>query len=225
MRVVAKRMTVIRWLSRRWPLVVAGALALLALVTALKNPERVYWAKTEVVFLYPGLAPVSSTFDGGTEALVNFTELVRLKIEDHDERGATVGSLSGGTLYGAGFRRGVSVVLPNLGGQWTRNYSQPRLSVEVVDTDPARVRASMASVINVISSTARDLQIQVSTPEQQMITVNTIPNAIQVVPEGPTSSLVARGFIAGFGVVLLLIPLVSVTRRRRQEPIPREVDR
>ncbi|PJI53641.1 hypothetical protein CTI14_25745 [Methylobacterium radiotolerans] len=129
-------MTITRWLFRRWPIVMAGALALMAFAVALTNPERVYWARTQVVFLYPGLAPVSTTFDLGTQALVNFTELVRLRVEDHDKYGATVEALSGGTLYGAGFRQGVSVVLPNMGGQWTKDYSEPRLSVEVVDTGP-----------------------------------------------------------------------------------------
>lgn len=216
-------MTVTRWLFRRWPIVMAGALALMAFATALTNPERVYWARTQVVFLYPGLAPVSTTFDLGTQALVNFTELVRLRVEDHDEYGATVEALSGGTLYGAGFRQGVSVVLPNMGGQWTKDYSEPRLSVEVVDTDPARARASMLAVVNAIAATARDLQLEVSTPKDQMITVNTIPDSIQLVPEVPTSSLVARGCLAGLAVVLLLIPFLRTQRRREGDPISGEV--
>ncbi|MGY3567068.1 hypothetical protein [Sinomonas sp. RB5] len=205
-------MTTLRRFPRHWTPLVAAALVLAALVVAVKNPDRVYWAKTEVVFLYPGLAPVSTTFVRGTDALVNFAELVRLKVAERDQEGETVAAMSGGTLSGAGFRRGVSVILPNMGGQWTKSYSEPRLSVEVVDTDPGRVRASMLIVLGAISSAARDLQIQVSTPRDAMVTVTTIPQSIEVVPEGPSLIMVVRGFAAALAVLLLLVPFASKRR-------------
>jgi hypothetical protein len=52
-----------------------------------------------------------------------------------------------------------------------------------------------------------------------MVTVTTIPQPIEVVPEGPSLNMVIRGFAGALAVVLLLVPFVSNRRLKRQDAL------
>lgn len=211
----------IRSLKRRWYVVVVGAILTVAAVLVFSKSERVYFAQTNVVFEAPGAPTVAGVYNGFSESLISFAAVVERTVNGSSE--SVHLSSPTATLYGIGVRQGSSVTLADRGGQWSHVFDRPVLSVQVVDSSPERVRASMAAIISDISNAAESVQSGSGAPIGARITVTTTPEQPDIASFGQTSTSRIKGIAAmvsvGFGLTAAAACILdSSALRRRRDP-------
>lgn len=184
----------IQILLRRWYVVVVGMICTVAAFVALSDSPRVYSAQTDVVFLAPGNGAIRGLNDGLAQTLVDFASLVGKQVTD-GQASLKLSSPSA-TLYGTGVREGVSIALADAGGQWGHMFNRPVLSVQVVDSSSEEVTNVLNGIVRDISRTATTLQNETAAPSTEFITVETVPEEIEINSIGQTRTSVAKGFVA-----------------------------
>lgn len=211
-----------RSLVRRWYIALLGLLVTFAGCVVLAPGQHVYSARANVVFLWPGSVPVSPTDDTGIPALVNFAAMVRLALPAA-QSGSDDGASFGGSLVGAGVRKGYAIALPNSGGQWSQSYSEPMLAIEAVDATPQDAENELKSIMRQIEQTTDDLQARLNVPSTARVTTSAPYANIDIVDGGVNAGTRDRGLLAlgSLGGLLSLVAAVVVdtamVRRRRPE--------
>jgi hypothetical protein len=183
----------------------------------LSDSPRVYSAQTDVVFLAPGNGAIRGLNDGLAQTLVDFAGLVGKKVTDG--RPSLKLSSPSATLYGTGVREGVSISLADAGGQWGHMFNRPVLSVQVVDSSSEEVANVLNSIVRDISRTATTLQSETGAPSTDFITIETVPEAIEINSIGQTRTSVAKGLVALtiVGAGLTLGAAIWLDRSRREK--------
>lgn len=208
-----------RSIVRRWYIALLGLVVTFASCAVLAPGQHVYSARATVVFLWPGTVPVSPTDDTGIPALVNFAAMVRLALPSADG-GSSDGASFGGSLVGAGVRKGYEVVLPNSGGQWSQSYSQPMLAIEAVDSTPQDAENELKSIMRQIEQATSDLQARLDIPSAARVTTSAGTANIDIVDGGVNSGTRLRGLLAlGFlGFLLSAVAAVVTDRALTRRP-------
>lgn len=212
--------------GRRWYVLLLGLLLTFAGCVVMSPGQHVYSARASVVFLWPGSVTVSPTDDTGIPALVNFAAMVRLALPAANS-GESDGGSFGGSLVGAGVRKGYSVILPNSGGQWSQSYNQPLLAIEVVDSTPQAAENQLKSIMRQIDQATSDLQARLNIPATSRVTTSAGYANIDVVDGGVNSGTRMRGLLAlgSLGVFLSIVGIVVadqvINRLRRRLPATR----
>lgn len=195
-------------LWRRWYVTALG-LALTACCCVVLAPgQHVFSARANVVFVWPGGVQTDRTDDPSVPVLVNFTEMVRLALANDDSEAMASASF-GGSLMGAGVRRGSTVILPNSGGQWSVSYDRPVLSVEAVDSSAQRAQDRAATLVRQIDETARELQDRLGVRQEARVTTTASSAGVDVVDGGTTSGTRLRGLVAVGGLGAFLSALAA----------------
>ncbi len=205
--------------GHRWLWLFAGLLALVSATGVSSHVEAVYWTHVDVVFLPPNSpSGQGNVLEGDSASLVHFAALVEREI--NGSRALPRLSSAEATLYGAGVRRGYSVTLPNLGGQWQTNFNRPALSIEVVDSSEPRVRAVLAQVVGRVKGLARDLQQRSGVSAGARIWTQEFPEDVSVsYVSGNRKRATGASLLLGGGLVLSAAVMVTgrgAGRRRRQ---------
>lgn len=206
--------------GRRWPWLLGVLLTLVSATGVSSHVEAVYWTHVDVVFLPPN-SPLGqgNVLEGDSASLVHFAALVEREI--NGSRALPRLSSAEATLYGAGVRRGYSVTLPNLGGQWQTNFNRPALSIEVVDSSEARVRAVLAQVVGRVQGLARGLQERSGVSAGARIWAQQFPETISVsYVTGNHKRATGASILLGSGLVLSAAVIVAGrgTGRRLRQP-------
>lgn len=213
---------------RRWYVAVLGMILTLGPSVWVFPGQHVYSARATVEFLWPGFAAISSRFDGGVPALVNYAEMVRRALEDDSDQSVASASF-GGSLVGAGVRKGHTVVLPNLGGQWSQTYNRPVLAIEAVGATPQIAESEVQRLIQEIDRVSEELQSRLDVPAEARVATSTPSAVIDVVDGGATTSTQLRGLLAlnvlgilvSCGAATLADPLLAAVSRQRSASKPR----
>jgi hypothetical protein len=177
--------------------------------------KGVYWSRGQVRFI----APTSEEFPNGLQISPSSTVMtagaVRRIVDDRDPPRTVSQDV---TIVGEGIKQGWSVTLPNTGGQWASNFTNPYLDVQAVGPTPEYVTATMNRLINEISAALASLQARSSVDSVNLIST-------QVSPLGGPPLYFQRGSRprAGLAALALGIGLTScavawarrLTRRRR----------
>lgn len=188
---------------RLWPYALAGIIVTLGGVVLAVTKPGVYYEQTNVVFI----APNGSGFQPGDSGLVSTAGVIEGQM---GEQGPL--SLSPtATIVGTGIRDGIWVRLPNEGGQWSTNFDQEDLDVEVVGGSAAEVDTEMNTTISKIQTLLRQDQRSVGVRPSQMIDIGLSPASPPVTYMRGSSARAGATALA-LGVALTLTFLVMADR-------------
>jgi hypothetical protein len=206
----------IRSLTRRWPVVLAGALVTLAAVYWAAQDRGVYWTRTEVVFLAPPSEMYPNSLDTTSGDLIVTAGLVA-KLVSGPHKVIKFTSPDAG-LIGEGVRRGWAIRLPDTGGQWAPNFTSQLLIVEVIGPDPAEVEGQKNALVRRIATTLDDYQHAHGVAPVNRITSTPAPQGtINYMVTGSRIRTVAMTGALGIGATLgALLLLAHRDNRRRQ---------
>jgi hypothetical protein len=186
--------------------------------------EHAYSARATVIFVWPGAVPVSRTLDPTVPVLVNYAAMVRLALAS-DDASAIDSVAFGGSLVGAGVRRGSAVILPNGGGQWSRSYSQPELKVEAVDSTPQAAENAARALVRQISETSTELQLRLNVPSESRVTIDDSSENVTITDGGASSATTVPGLLAlaFLGTFLSALAAVTADRIMLHSALPRHL--
>ncbi|GAA2217953.1 hypothetical protein GCM10010413_03100 [Promicromonospora sukumoe] len=204
----------IRAAVRRWPVLLAGAVASLGLVYTTTLDDGVYWSRTQVVFLAPASKAYPNALRTTSEDLIITAGVVAKAVSG--PAAVTKYASPDATLVGEGIRDGWSVRLPDTGGQWAPNFAQQVLYVEVVGATAEQVGARQEEIIDQIEHELDRLQRDAGVAPVNDITVTVAPEST-VVHQVGGSSMRAAGMagLLGASATFTLIAVLETRARRR----------
>jgi hypothetical protein len=182
--------------------------------------KGVYWSRVQVRFI----APTSEDYPNGLQISPSSTVMtagaVRRIVDDSDKPRTVSQDV---ILSGLGIRNGWSVNLPNTGGQWANNFTNPYLDVQAVGPTADGVEATISRVILDINAALAKLQTQAAVADANLIHTQLSP------PGNPPlyfqrGSRIRAGLAAlglGLGITwFVTAATVRWSRRRRSRPEP-----
>lgn len=202
---------------RRWPVLLVGMLLTLATCLSVMRIPGVYWASAKVYFLAPVTLPQPNQLAPDSSIAIPFAGLIQTQINDGvPKRAATSPDVR---LVDEGIYDGWSVLLPDTGGQWASNFSEPSLIVQATGPSPEVVRARMAQLVSRITQLVRQDEDGANVPPQLRVSLNMSPATVDVQYSNGHRSR-AVGIIVLLGVLVSLtacrvVDRVVETRRRR----------
>ena len=132
-----------------------GLVVTLAGVVGVWRVPGVYTAQVRFVALPPLDPAPRNTLQDTTASLSPFASMVAAQAS---EGSIEVGIGTSATLYGAGFRDGYKVTVPNTGGQWNVSHDRPVISVEVVGPSQESVERTLATLVGRVQDEAARMQ-------------------------------------------------------------------
>jgi hypothetical protein len=204
----------IRAALRRWPVLLAGAVATLGLVYTTTLDDGVYWSRTQVVFLAPTSQAYPNALRTKSEDLIITAGVVAKAVSGSDK--VTKYASPDATLVGEGMRDGWSIRLPDTGGQWAPSFFEQVLYVEVVAATAEEVAARQEEIVAQIAAELDRLQRDAGVAPGNDITVTVAPESTVVHRVGG-SRLRAAGMtgLLGAGATFAVIAVVETRARRR----------
>ena len=204
----------IRAALRRWPVLLAGALATLGLVYTTTLDDGVYWSRTQVVFLAPTSKIYPNALRTTSEDLIITAGVVAKAVAGPDK--VTKYASPEATLIGEGTRDGWSIRLPDTGGQWAPNFAEQVLYVEVVAATAEEVEARQDEIVAQIADELDRLQRDAGVVPVNDITVTVAPEST-VVHQVGGSTMRAAGMagLLGASATFALIAVLETRARRR----------
>jgi uncharacterized membrane protein len=127
----------LRLVIRRWYLMLVGAAITIAALYLATHRPGVYWTQFNVVVL----APVYEYYPNNlADAHYALGPTAGVLVTDWNGEHRPLLTASGDTtLFGEGKRQAIEIRMPNEGTQWLPLYYSPKIDVQVVDSDPAKV--------------------------------------------------------------------------------------
>ncbi|MFJ3403635.1 hypothetical protein [Promicromonospora sp. NPDC090134] len=204
----------IRAALRRWPVLLAGAVATLGLVYTTTLDDGVYWSRTQVVFLAPASKAYPNALRTTSEDLIITAGVVAKAVAGPDK--VTKYASPDATLVGEGTRDGWSIRLPDTGGQWAPNFAEQVLYVEVVAATAEEVEARQDEIVAQIADELDRLQRDAGVVPVNAITVTVAPESL-VVHQVGGSTVRAAGMagLLGASATFALIAVLETRARRR----------
>jgi hypothetical protein len=170
----------------------------------------VYWADVEVGFLPPASSVNPNILAISPSSLVITAGAVQKIVADSSIPRVTDATTS---LASQGLRHGWSVTLPNTGGQWASNFTDPFLLVQAVGSSPDEVTATVTMLARRINDALLTLERQAHVDKYNMITTQmSPPSGPQLNYQGGSRKRAAVAtFVLGLGATVVVLGLV---RRR-----------
>lgn len=199
-------------LARKWwALLLAIALGGAGAAQALKAPE-VYWTTTKLVLASPTKTEKKQLPPGSSDLLALAGVL---EVSVNDGRSIPRPASPDVTLVDQGINDYAQVRVPNYGGQWANNYTEPALIVEASGSSEAVVRQRIDTLIESVEAQLAAMQLGVATAE--MITIVTFPApTIQHSNTRRTLAATAMGALVLAGGCSLAVGLDGLLPRRRR---------
>lgn len=213
--------SVIRATGRRWYVVVAVLMLFVPLALHANSVRGVYWMKYDVVFLLPAGASDNNALRNGASNIVFYAAMIQRQYASTHK--VVKVQTNGAPLYGSGVRSGVSMYLPDTGGQWQSNFNRPAITVEVVGETEAEANL-------LASTTAREIREMALKPQADLGVVPKAYISTTTNPERPAAgyvdvrnkravgaiALVAFGAATGLAVLVDVVIFEILSRRQRK---------
>lgn len=176
--------------------VVVGAFG----VVQARSLQTVYWGSTSVVVVAPYLKGYLTPLGGDVIPLAGVVE--KLVNIDSDAPPAVSPDAS---IIDRGIYDGVVANVPDYGGQWSENYTNPIIVVQASASDPETVTRRIAAETARIDSILTDLQVDARVPTNARATSLALPPApVAVESTGVASrALIAMVALGLLGVVII----------------------
>jgi hypothetical protein len=205
-------MEVFAALGRRWwVLVLAAALGGFGAVQLMKAPE-VYWATTKLVLQSP-TKPGDQRLAPGSSSLIALAGVLEAAVNNGESipRSASPDV----TLVDQGINDYAQVRVPNFGGQWANNYTEPALIVEASGPSEAVVRLRVNTLIERVEAHLASMQVGVPTAE----TITIVPFPTPTIEHSSgrrTLSVALLGMLVIGGGCSLTVSVDRLWPRRRR---------
>ncbi|MRJ76475.1 hypothetical protein GEV29_08010 [Aeromicrobium sp. SMF47] len=210
---------VLRTLWHRRVLTLVGLVGVAIAMSLVAAHQDVYWSQANVVFLEPTTDQHPNSLTSASASLVATAGYVEKIVNAGGQKPATAANV---TLLGRGVRDGYTVDLPDSGGQWSHNFEQAMLSVQVTGPSEAVVRARLDRLVARIRTVARDIQVTAGVPADDTIRTDLAPTNPGVNLAGG-SRIRAVGATALLGLGLTVSAVLGLDRlaaRRSGRPRP-----
>lgn len=179
--------------------VLSVVLAMLTLAGAYWATHRrpVYWSQVTVLFLLPPSAYTPNTLVAGSDSVITTAGIVGRMVGDSGQSAGVVSDSV--NLPSEGIRHGWSIRLPDSGGQWATNFSDPALIVQAVAADPDAVTAMMQDIEARIQAALTQLQDENGVAAENRISATPNPDRAPVYAVGGsrTRALAATLLLGG----------------------------
>lgn len=196
---------------RVWVFGVIGLMATAGLVVKTAHEPGLYWGSADVVLLTPPSAKAPNTIGLVSGSLIATAGLIQRQVSGGPAASHVVSDDV--TLLDEGVTSGVTVTLPNAGGQWANNFEKAVLHVQSVDPVESvalsRLRAMVASVQSALAARETEAHVQ----SEHRIGTDVTPSTLTVRHfTGKTGRSIAASGLVGLSATAAF--MVFVDRRR-----------
>jgi hypothetical protein len=203
---------------RAWYVVVLGLG-----VTALSafwvwNLPGVYYGRVDVIFLRPVTQIVPNGLSVNSQSVIATAGVVQREVSGGRPDSRVTSDQV--TIVGQGIKEGVSVSLPNSGGQWANNFDRAVLIVQVADKTPQGAQERLRSTIAQINETLQRRQSEAEVQPDLFIRTKLSPQTPQVYYETGNSKRAVMATLL-LGAALTWGALVLVESRRLAQRLGR----
>lgn len=199
---------------RQWHVLLLGVLATAAFGWLGMHPGPVYFGQSHVLFLAPVSAKNPNPLELTSGSLTSAAGIIQRDVEGNPSRIKTVSADI--TLYDQGIYRGEIVKLPDTGGQYENNFSQPVLDIEVTGPDPTAVLAGVTALQRAVSDALEARQAAAGVNPRDKIQVQVSPEQTAVLRVGDNRTrALAISLVLGGGLTLIAVALVDRRRSTR----------
>ncbi len=182
--------------------VVVGAFG----VAQARNVQTVYWGSTSVVVVAPYLKGYLTPLGGDVIPLAGVVEKL-LNIDSNAPPAVSPDA----NIIDRGIYDGVVADLPDYGGQWAENYTNPIIVVQASASDPATVTQRIEEETARIDEILTTLQTDAGVPERATVTSLALPpTPVSVQATGVAN----RAFLAAAALGLLVVVIVPFATDR-----------
>lgn len=205
----------VRALLRRWPILVIGALCTASVGLVAVRADGVYWSRTNVVFLAPSSTLYPNALKTRSEDLIITAGLVAKRINGP----AAVEKFSSVDATMIGVPRTDSpfwLRLPDTGGQWSPNFADQFLILEVVGDSPEEVRAIQDEVVERARFELNAMQREQLVDPVNDITLTVAPDPA-IVFHVTGNRIRALGMIGALGMGVTLAVVIALEYRSRRD--------
>jgi hypothetical protein len=143
-------------IRRAWWVLALGLAATVVVLGSLWRVPGVYTAQVDLVALPPQDPAPRNVLQDTTRSLSPFAAMVAAQTSQGSIK-ADTGTTSA-TLYGAGYRNGFKLTVPNTGGQWNVSHDRPVISVEVVGPSLESVQGTLDVLVKRVQDDAAQVQ-------------------------------------------------------------------
>lgn len=171
-------------------------------LTVVTSTPPVYSSRTQVVLLSPD--PVSNPYVSNAASTVALAGTVERAVNGRGDGSQAASDLV--TLVGSGVRDGTTIWIPNKGGQWSYNFSEPVINVEVAAGTRESAALRMQAALALVFSTIDRLQDEQGVPADVRVRTQLNPPAPDVSARtGSESRAVGAVLVVGVLATLLLL--------------------
>ncbi|MET0931814.1 MAG: hypothetical protein ABWX74_20020, partial [Aeromicrobium sp.] len=164
-------------LWRRRVLTLLGAAATVVALSVVATRPVVYWSQANVIFLQPTTQQKPNSLTSTSGGLISMAGYVEQVVNAGTRKPPTASNVS---LLARGVRDGYSIELPDNGGQWSHNFEQALLNVQVTGPSEGVVRERRDQIVEKIRATARDLQTSAHVTDESVVRTEVSPAAPSV---------------------------------------------
>jgi hypothetical protein len=183
----------------RWYVVLAVLVLAAGAGVLFARDGGLYTTRTVVAFVVPNDGP----WDGGGSREDGVIALALAVAEQAGEgRGSVDYAAADAPFFGAGIRQGVSIGLPDTGGQWEASYARAAINIDVVSPDRAWVVEQQQSLIAAVQDATVAYQSGLGSAGRVRAEVEQLTMTIEHVQPSRTSQLLAIAALAGAGLIL-----------------------
>lgn len=203
---------------RRWYMVLVILLAASYLTMSYVRNSGCYTSVTVVTFTLPAASPLQP--DSGTDDsnVIAFASAIADEINGGQSQ--SLYADADAPFYGAGVRQGVSVGLPNFGGQWATSYATAQIEIQIVGRTYAWVDEQQRAALARIDAAASSQQ-SIAAPAQHISA--TVERPTQIFHVLPTRSSRMMAFAAmgiatfiGSTITSLIVDRLAVQAGQRR---------
>lgn len=199
---------------RRWYVMVVGALVSLGFVYVATHQPVVYWTQFNILMLGPKIPEFPNYLEDPRFTLY---PVVGVIADDVNKGRRPMMTASTDTnMVGQGITRGVQVRVPNLGGQWRRDYSANHLDVQVADASPEAVTVRAGEVVEDVAEALAARQDELGiVPGMRITSIASTSDPIIYAVGGNRVRAAGAAALSGALASVALVYLLERRRRRR----------
>lgn len=210
----------VRACLRRWPVILIGFLLTAIALVPVKTTPGVYWATADVVLLAPRTPSTPNSLGVSSASLIALAGVLERQYNNGEEDPATASSQV--TLVDQGILNGVSVQLPNSGGQWNAYYNQPVLHVQAAGPTAPDVQTAVTAVVTRLRGMLAQRQADMGVLAQNRVSADVSPRTPEILYDAGARNQAALLVIAvGIGTTVAATVVLDhqVARRRRSRRV------
>lgn len=182
---------------RRWPIAMAGVIATLAAAAVLMGRPGVYESSAEI-YLIPPPNTATTSIGGQDSATIAMAGLLEREINAFNEAKPVSADV---TLADMDLRDSALLQLPNSGGQWDYNFTQPLLKISTTAPSAGAAASKRDALRDQLVATLNTLQAKNGVAPSRRITTRQVP------ADPPVTYADGRPEIAAAVLVLLGVGL------------------